>query len=110
MSDFGAILIFKKNTGTFSSTDKTRILTELRLIIKNGGYSSVIKDGDFKTLYEWEGTALCSKLSEYYDDEGADDVREFAEEEDMEEAKSIIAKLKQKLGSEFIITASFEDW
>jgi len=110
MSDFGAIIIIKKVSGEMRPGDKNLIASHLVSIIDGGDYPKEIKTGNYKSLIEWgdEG-ALCSMLSEYYDDD-EDDIREFAEEEDMDEAEDIAEKLRGRLGPGFSITVAFEDW
>lgn len=110
MSDFGAILIIEKNTGSLSSEDKAEITAAISEIITAGDYSEVIIEGDYKTIYGWNEDGHCIKLTEYYDDEDADEVRESAKEEDMEEAQEIAEKLIEKLGNDYTIVAAFEDW
>lgn len=111
MSDFGAILIIRKTSGSFTGGDKSTISSMLDAIISRSNYSEIIKTGAFKSLIGWDDdTALCSMLTEYYDDEDSEDVREFAEEEDMDEAAEIAEKLQARLGNGFTVTAAFQDW
>lgn len=110
MSDFGALIIFKKKNGNFSEDDKELIVKELKKVIKDGKYPSNIKDGDFDELKKWESDAYCSMITEYFIDESSEEIREFAKEEDLEEAKNIITKLQPKLIEHFIMEAKFEEW
>lgn len=49
-------------------------------------------------------------VTEYYEDEDADEIREFAEEEDIQDCERIIEKLKPILETDFEMVAKFEDW
>lgn len=110
MSDFGAVLIIKKVAGDMRPGDKNLIASHLVSIIETGHYSGSIKDGPYKNLNEWnEANELCSMLTENYDNDG-EESREFAEEEDMDDADEIAQKLRARLGPAFSVTASIEDW
>lgn len=110
MSDFGAIITFQKKSGSVSDDDKELIIKALKKVIKDGRYPSHIKDGDFEKLKKWEEETYCSMITEYFIDESAEEIREIAEVEDLDEAEDIINKLQLKLGVEFTMEAKFEDW
>jgi hypothetical protein len=110
MSDFGALIIFRKASGTLSAEDKTLILDKLNEAVKNGEHSSHIKGAKYSKLIDWDENLHAVMLTEYFDDEDADEVREFAEEEDIDEANEIIAVLETSLGTDFKMEAVFTDW
>ncbi len=110
MSDFGAIITFKKKTGTFSSDDKTKIEKELKKVITEKEFPSNITKGNFEDLRIWDEDRYCSMITEYYLDENAEEIREFAEEDDIQECEKIIEKLKTNLETFFEMKASIEDW
>jgi hypothetical protein len=111
MSDFGAILILKKASGNFTAQDKELIVEKLSSIIEAGDYLDIIKKGNYKSLIDWEDdTALCSMLTEYFDDENSEEVRAFAKEDDIEDVEDIAQKLQSKLGNSFTVVSAFEDW
>jgi hypothetical protein len=110
MSDFGAIIIFRKKVGSFSSDDKKKIEKELKKVITEKEFPSNITEGNFAELRGWDDDAYCSMITEYYDDEDAEEIREFAEEEDIPDCELIIKKLTPTLESDFEMEAKFEDW
>jgi len=107
MSDFGSVVIFRKNEGDFSPEDISVIEQELKNVVIEEKYPSNITAGGFQTLKEWGEGVYCSMITEYYDD---DDLRKFAEEDDLPECERIIEDLQAILGGEFSMEASFEDW
>lgn len=109
MSDFGAVLIFSKKGGKQGSDDKSLILQEVNKTIENGDYSSHIKGKIYKELYDWEDNSFCLKFTEYYDDDDREEIWEFAEEEDLEEAQELIDTISPHL-PEFNITSEFTSW
>lgn len=109
MSDFGVIITFKKSGSSLSDTDRKSILTNFNKIVDDGEYSSHIKSRSSFKFYKLDGVD-CIKLTEYYEDEDADEIREFAEEMDMEEASEIIDSLKAVTDSSIEVEARFLDW
>ena len=110
MSDFGAIITFQKKNGSFSDDDKELIIKELKNIINHGNFPSNIKNGDYVILKKWYNQTYCSMITEYYDDEDSEEIRGFAEIEDIEEANQIITELKKVIGINFDMEVRFEDW
>lgn len=110
MSDFGCLLVFKKQSGSLSQTDKELIINELSQEISEGSYSFMIEEGDYKTIYEWEDNSFCIRLTEYYSDEDEEEIWEFAQEEDLSDAKEIAEKLQLKFENSIDFTAIFTDW
>lgn len=110
MSDFGIVLIIKKNNGLFNAVDKQNISRLLTEIIRAGDYGDTITNENFQELEERDEHDLYARLSEYYDGDDADEVREFAEEDDLPDAEEIAEQLQEKLGNEFSVSASIEDW
>jgi len=110
MSDFGAIIIFRKKTGSFSSDDKKKIEKELKKVITDKEFPSNITEGNFSELRGWDEDCYSSMITEYYDDEDTEEIREFAEEDDMQDCERIIEKLKLTLETDFEMEAKFEDW
>ena len=109
MSDFGAIIIFSKNDGSsFTDDDKQAIKKELERVIKSGDYSSIIEEGNYLELKNWDEDKLCSMITEYYMDENFDEIFEFAKEEDTEDLEDIISKLN--LDPSIDVSSSFEVW
>jgi len=108
MSDFGAIIIFSKSNSSISDEEKEIIQTELKRVIKSGDYSSIIEEGNYLELKNWDEDKLCSMITEYYIDENFDEIFEFAKEEDTEDLEDIISKLN--LDASINISASFEEW
>jgi len=109
MSDFGAIIIFSKKDGTsISDEEKEVIQAELKRVIKSGNYSSIIEEGNYLELKNWDVDKLCSMITEYYIDENFDEIFEFAKEEDLVDAEDIVSKLN--LESSIEISFSFEEW
>lgn len=108
MSDFGAIIIFSKSNSSISDEEKEIIQTELKRVIKSGDYSSIIEEGNYLELKNWDEDKLCSMITEYYIDENFDEIFEFAKEEDTEDLEDIISKLN--LDTSIEISSSFEEW
>lgn len=109
MSDFGAIILISKVSGSILESDKNLIVNSLDTIINSGNYSSFIKQGNYSQLIEWDG-GYASMITEYEEEEEIEDIREVAAEEDLEEASQIAKQLQLKLGSKFSVKASFEEW
>lgn len=111
MSDFGSVLIIKKNNGSFSKDDKINVIKELNKLVTDSDYSFMIQEGNHSTFYEMEEGIECIRLSEYYADEDmTEEIIDFAKEEDLTDAQDIAQKLQTKLGSSFTIIAEFIDW
>lgn len=110
MSDFGAIIIFRKKDGNFDSDDKNKIVNELKKVITEKEFTSNIVGGNFSELKIWQENACCSMITEYYDDENANQIWDFAKENDIEDCKRIIKLLKSNLPDDFSIEAKFEEW
>lgn len=110
MSDFGAIIIFKKKSGLFTSDDRKKVEKELKKVITDKEFPSNITEGNFAKLRGWDEDNYCSIVTEYYEDEDADEIREFAEEEDVQDCERIIEKLRPILETDFEMVAKFEDW
>ncbi|MAN26757.1 MULTISPECIES: hypothetical protein [Mesonia] len=111
MSDFGAMIIFRKaNSESFTDDDKNTIKSALKKVINKGNYSNLIKEGNYLNLKGWDNDKLCSLLTEYYIDENYDETVEFAKEEDLEDAKNISRQLQKELGDVYEVIASFEEW
>ena len=109
MSDFGAIITFKKSGSSLSDSDRDSILKNFNKIVEDGEYSSHIKSRSSYKFNKLDGVD-CIKLTEYYEDEDADEIREFAEEEDIYEANEIIDSLKAVTDSSIEMEARFLDW
>ena len=92
-----------------SETDRKTILSSIRNIIDSGDYSEVIKKNNSGQLLELEDDKLGYILSEYYNDEDAEDFRDMAEEDDTEEGEDIASKLKTFI-SDIQVEVIFEDW
>jgi|SRR5690606_7594409 len=110
MSDFGAIIVFTKKSGTFTDYDKELIETKLKEIVTNTEFPSNITEGNFARLRGWEDDSYCSMITEYYEDEDSEEIREFAEEDDLQDCERIIEKLKPIFEEDFEMEAKFEDW
>ena len=110
MSDFGAIIVFTKKTGSFSTDDKKIIEKELKKIVTDKEFPSNITKGNFSELVSWGNNSYCSMITEYYEDEDAEEIRSFAEEDDIPDCERIIELLKSKLEDDFKMEAKFEDW
>lgn len=82
----------------------------LEKVVTDEEFPSNITEGNFKTIKQWDEGQFASFISEYYYDENEEELRLFAEQEDLEQAKKIIEKLKNELSSEFEMTAHLEDW
>lgn len=108
MSDFGVIIKFKRSSGSLQSSDLEAIKSALGEIITEQEYPDNIVESNFLDLREWDEGEYVSIISEYYLDE--EEMRAFAEDEDLEQAKDIVLKLKTKLGSNFEISSHLEDW
>lgn len=108
MSDFGIVLIIKKNTGPFTEGEKANISRLLTDIAASGDHEDISEN--FSKLEERDGNSLYTRFTEYYHDDAADEIREFAEEDDLPEAEEIAEQLQEKLGNGFSVSASMEDW
>src|SRR5690554_6459611 len=111
MSDFGAIiLVKKKDSSELSESEIQNISIQLEAIIENGNFTEDLKNSNYLDFREWEGEQLCIVLTEYYDDINMEEYYEATKEDDLSDAKSIADNLLLKLGEEYIITPSFENW
>lgn len=110
MSDFGAIIKFKKNDEEISEENIDSIKSALKTVINSEEYPSNIYEGSFANVIAWEENTYASLITEYYDGEDADEIRSFAEEEDLQDCNRIVSSLVSILGNDYEISASFEDW
>lgn len=110
MSDFGAIIKFKKNGEDISEENIESIKSTLKTVINTEEYPSNITEGNFENIISWEENTYASLITEYYDGEDADEIRSFAEEEDLQDCDRIVSALASILGNDYEISASFEDW
>ncbi len=110
MSDFGALITFKKLSGTITESDKELILEKLNLAIEDGEYDVPHDGKKYDTVLEWEDDKYCVQLTAYEDGDDADEIRETAEEDDVAEAEEIIASLLPELGGEYEMEAIFTEW
>ncbi|MDX2001556.1 MAG: hypothetical protein SFW35_03945 [Chitinophagales bacterium] len=110
MSDFGALILFGKDSANLSSDKRAIILDSINDTVQKGIFPAHIQEKQYTELSEWDDNSLCLKLTEYYDDDYRDEIWEFAQEEDLEEAKKLISAIKPKLGMALQISAIFTDW
>lgn len=111
MSAFGLIIKFKKKDETsFSDENKVMIVSKAEEIMEKEEYSSNLEESDYSTVHQWDDKEIFLIFSEYYDEHYEDELYQFIQENDLEEAKEIAEKLKELLGEEFEIEAKLEDW
>ena len=101
-------MYYIKTKRAFTKEEKQIIQEELKRVIKSNDYSSIIEEGNYLELKNWDEDKLCSIITEYYIDENFDEIFEFAKEEDTEDLKDIISKLN--LDTSIEISSSFEEW
>jgi hypothetical protein len=110
MSDFGVIIKFSKPSSGLTSKEIEKIEEALKKVVTEEKFPSNITEGDFDTLKEWDEDEYVSFISEYYIDEDEEELKAFAEEEDLPEATKIIELLKSELPSEIEMSAHLEEW
>lgn len=110
MSDFGAIIKFKKNGEDISEENIESIKSALKTVINTEEYPSNITEGNFENIIGWDENTYASLITEYYDGEDAQEIREFAEDDDIQDCNRIVSSLTNILGSDYEISTSFEDW
>lgn len=110
MSDFGALITFGEGSASLGPEKRAAILAAVNEAVQKGEYSSHIKEKRYTELHEWEDETLCLKFTEYYNDDDRDEIWEFAEEEDVEEAEELIEQITPKLDPDLDIAVIFTDW
>lgn len=110
MSDFGVIIKFIKKGGNLTIDEIANIEEVLKRVVTTAEFPSNITESNFATIKQWDEGEYVSFISEYYIDEDEEELRTFAEEEDLEQAKVIIEKLKNELSSDIEMTALLEEW
>lgn len=110
MSDFGVLIKFKKNSGSFNKEDLAKIVSGLEQVVNPKDFPSNITNGNFLKLKEWDKGEYVSLITEYYLDQNEEELMDFAEEEDLEQAKDIIEKLKIILNDSIDMSAHLEEW
>lgn len=110
MNHFGVILIIEKDNGLVSNEEKADIQQQLSDIMLAKRYADFRRTGNYRTLHAWDEESICSRLVEYWEEENADEVKEIAEDEELPLAQEIAEELQQRMGDDFWVTASVEEW
>ncbi|MFT3794150.1 hypothetical protein [Flavobacterium sp.] len=110
MSDFGSMITFAKKEGELTDDDKEQIVGALEQAIVPSEFPSNITGGNFRKLRSLGDNVYCVLITEYYDDEDVDEMRDDIEADDLQECERIIKKLELSLGFVFEMEAKFEDW
>jgi len=111
MSDFGTLLVAKKQNGNNISENEMNSLSEtLKELIEKNDYSDALGESFNYEFDESDGIEVIVQLSEhYYGNEDPDEMKEFVKEIEFEQAKKIMEKIKSTF-STYNFDVSIEEW
>ena len=111
MSDFGTLLVAKKQNGNKISENEMNSLSDtLKELIEKNDYSDALGESFNYEFDESDGIEVIVQLSEhYYGNEDPDEMKEFVKEIELEQAKKIMEKMKTKF-STYNFDVSIEEW